>query len=103
MGSVAPGYCQTPARKLGRGVWNVLTFPGEIFNRIKTRCEDAGPIEGVTTGLFEGIGMSVFRLAMGIVETVFFVVPLPEKYEPIIKDPEFLFLDDVGKKQPKDA
>lgn len=87
----APGYCSGPIRKLGRGFWNLLTFPFEIPNRMTQVNKASGMYESVTYGFLEGLGMTCVRLAAGVFEVVTFPFPLPEKYGPVLNDPEFLF------------
>jgi len=92
----APAYCDGPGRKLGRGLWNMFTFPGEIPNRISKARQRAGLGEAMTSGFIEGIAMMGFRLAIGMYETATFIIPIPENYEPILNDPEFLLPDDTN-------
>ena len=87
----APAYCGGPSRKLGRGLANIATFPLELPNRIGQTHERAGLYEAMTYGFLEGIGMMVFRAAMGVYETATFLIPVPEGYEPVMKDPEFFY------------
>ncbi len=86
----APAYSDGPLKKLGRGIWNLLTFPFEVPNRMTEANKRAGCYESVTYGLWEGLCMACFRAAMGAYEVVTFPVPLPDRYEPILKDPEYL-------------
>jgi len=92
-----PGYCNGPIKKLTRGVSNIVTFPLEMYNRIKETNNRSGVMMAASYGVVEGLTMMLFRLATGMYEVVTFPVPLPEKYEPILKDPEFFF-DNSSKK-----
>jgi len=86
-----PGYCNGPIKKLTRGVSNIATFPFEMYNRIKETNDRSGVMMAATYGVVEGFAMMVFRLAAGMYEVATFPIPMPEKYEPILKDPEFFF------------
>lgn len=89
--SASPGYCDDPMRKLTRGICNLLTFPCELPIRIHAAYKRGGLAEGLTYGLWEGACNMVFRGAMGFYETISFPIPIPEGYEPIMTDPEFLW------------
>jgi putative exosortase-associated protein (TIGR04073 family) len=82
-------------KKLGRGVCNMATFPLELPSQIsKTNLTD-GPMAAFTWGLLKGVGMTGLRALVGVYETVTFPMPLPERYEPILTDPEFFFEDQI--------
>ncbi|MFA6320866.1 MAG: exosortase system-associated protein, TIGR04073 family [Candidatus Omnitrophota bacterium] len=89
--AAAPGYCDDPLKKLGRGIANIGTFPMEVLLQISRVNNSDGPIAACTWGLLKGVGMSGVRLAVGAYETVTFPIPLPKHYGPILKDPEFMF------------
>lgn len=95
---VSPAYCSIdingPIRKLGRGLWNMVTCPCELPNRIKKVTDVGSKTDAWTYGLFEGITMIGFRLAVGAFEVATFPFPLPEDYGPTLKDPEYFFLKD---------
>lgn len=93
-----PAYCGGPFRKLGRGISNFLTFPLEIPNRIAKTNERSGAYEAATYGIWEGGCMMVLRAAAGVFETLTFPFPIPEHYEPILSDPEFLINFNAKKK-----
>lgn len=95
MCSVMPAYCDNgPAKKLIRGVWNLCTFPLELFNRVDKVWRSRGPYQAFTYGLFEGMTMTLIRAAAGFLEVVTFPVPVPYDYEPYLNDPEFFFFTD---------
>lgn len=100
--SAAPGYCYGPIRKLERGIWNMLTCPAEIPHRMIERTRDSRTLDGVTIGFIEGATMMVFRGGIGFFETLLFPIPIPPKYEPTIKDPEFFFIKVPDDKVPGD-
>ena len=92
LGSATPGYCHYgPVRKLCRGICNMLFSPCEIVNRINEVSRDAGGVEGVTTGIWKGATMMCFRAGIGFFEVLLFPIPIPDHYEPSLKDPEFFF------------
>jgi putative exosortase-associated protein (TIGR04073 family) len=90
-GSAAAGYCQDPARKLGRGIANIITCPVEIPNNIvnRWRCDKA-IFESLVVGLPTGILRMVMRCGVGAFETVTFLFPLPSGYCPVM-EPEFVW------------
>lgn len=89
LGLAADGYCQSPLRKLGRGLANVVTCPFEVpKNMIDSYNKNLGFVESIFLGLPKGIGMTVVRCASGLYETVTFPLPAPAGYEPVLQ-PEF--------------
>ncbi len=86
-----PGYCYGPVEKLGRGIANLITWPLEIPNRMTQANKRSGPYEAATYGLMEGICSMLVRLAAGVFEVATFPFPLPERYEPILNDPELIW------------
>jgi len=83
-------YAQDPAKKLGRGVANILTGWLEIPKNIYNTSIEANPMVGITVGTAKGIGMSIVRTGAGVYEVFTFPFPLPEDYVPIL-EPEFVF------------
>lgn len=84
-----PAYCQTPVRKLGRGVANIVTCPFEIPKQIMEKyCAANSMWDGMLIGLPVGIGMTVVRAAVGAFETVTFPFPVPDDYRPVL-EPEY--------------
>ena len=84
---------QTPVRKLGRGLANAFTGFLELPQNIVDVAEDEGALAAVTYGIARGIAMTFLRTAVGVYETVTFMVPLPFDYEPIL-EPEFMMGED---------
>ena len=69
--------------KLVRGVTNIATSPAELPKQTYlTVCKDGAV--GYVTGPLKGIGMTVYRAFIGVVETVFFLVPQPGYYDSTI-------------------
>ena len=88
-------YAQTPVRKLGRGVANVVTCPIEIFYRMNQIAKQKGPIAGVSWGLFLGVTRMVVRGSVGVYEILTFPIPYPKGYRPLMSDPEFFLEQDT--------
>jgi putative exosortase-associated protein (TIGR04073 family) len=84
------GYFKSVGRKLGRGVANVVTAPFEIIRTPHLVAQDEGEVAGSTVGIIHGIGAAVTRELAGIIEVVTFLVPVPGKFQPLVK-PEFIF------------
>lgn len=92
LSAVSPAYCGGPLRKLGRGVSNLITCPLEIYNRMAKTNKDIGPsMEWIVYGFISGFVMMGYRATVGAWEVISFPIPVPEKYEPILTDPEFFF------------
>ena len=87
----SPAYCDDPVKKLGRGLCNIGTFIFELPLQVSRVNQVDGPMAGATWGVLKGIGMSGVRLLMGAYETITFPFPMPKDYQPILKDPEFMF------------
>ncbi|PIQ82222.1 MAG: hypothetical protein COV76_04900 [Candidatus Omnitrophica bacterium CG11_big_fil_rev_8_21_14_0_20_64_10] len=79
----------SPAGKLFRGMANAATGWMEIPKQISLKWQQAGPMEGVTAGLFRGVGYAVARSTVGGYEIATFPVPVPDGYRPVM-EPEFV-------------
>jgi putative exosortase-associated protein (TIGR04073 family) len=77
------------AFKLTRGVTNVATCIAEIPKQTMNSVRDRGTI-GYVIGPLKGIGMTLYRGIVGGVETIFFMVPQPGYYDPMV-DPEYVW------------
>jgi len=73
--------------KLGRGVTNFVTAPAEIPKQIVVTGREMGTVGYVAIGPLKGIGMTLYRGFIGMVETVFFAVPQPGYYDSTIEPP----------------
>ena len=71
------------AIKFSRGVANTFTSIAEIPKQTILTGRDMGGI-GYVYGPLKGIGMAFYRGIIGITETVFFAVPHPGYYDPMI-------------------
>ena len=83
-------YAQDPAKKLGRGLANILTGWIELPKNIYDTSVEDNPLAGLTIGLAKGIGMTIVRTGAGIYEVATFPFPIPEDYGPVL-EPEFIF------------
>lgn len=77
------------AIKFVRGVANTFTGIVELPKQTYTTVRDMGA-PGIFVGPIKGIGMTFYRTVIGVVETVFCVVPQPGYYDPMM-DPEFVW------------
>jgi putative exosortase-associated protein (TIGR04073 family) len=75
--------------KLVRGVTNVATSIVELPKQTILTGRNHGAV-GYVVGPLKGIGMTVYRTFIGLTETLFFLVPQPGYYDPMI-DPEFVW------------
>jgi putative exosortase-associated protein (TIGR04073 family) len=75
------------AIKLGRGVANIFTSPAEIPKQIILTGREMGTLGYVVIGPIKGIGMTLYRATIGVVETAFFTVPQPGYYDSTIDPP----------------
>ena len=83
--------------KLVRGVTNFATAIVEIPKQTIITAENHGEI-GYVVGPIKGVGMTLYRALIGITEAVFFMVPQPGYYDPMM-DPEFVWQGwDSGRK-----
>ena len=83
-------YAQDPAKKLGRGLANILTGWIELPKNIYDTSVEDNPLAGLTIGLAKGVGMTIVRTGAGIYEVATFPFPIPEDYGPVL-EPEFVF------------
>ncbi|UFS72039.1 exosortase system-associated protein, TIGR04073 family [Geomonas sp. RF6] len=77
------------AFKLIRGVANITTAVVEIPKQSYLTVRDRGNV-GYLVGPLKGMGMAFYRLFAGVTETVFFAVPQPGYYDPIV-EPEYVW------------
>ncbi len=74
------------AIKLTRGSANVVTCIAEIPKQSVITVRDLGGI-GYLVGPIKGVGMTLYRGFIGMAEAVFFLVPQPGYYDPMIDPP----------------
>lgn len=77
------------AVKLTRGVTNAVTSIVELPKQTILTGRDMGPV-GYIVGPIKGVGMTLYRGVVGVVEAVFCMVPQPGYYDPMM-DPEFVW------------
>lgn len=75
--------------KLVRGVTNVATCIVEVPKQTYKTVQAEGAA-GYVVGPLKGVGMTFYRGVLGAAEAVFFVVPQPGYYDPMV-DPEFVW------------
>jgi putative exosortase-associated protein (TIGR04073 family) len=95
----APCFAQEPPRpetivekmafKLTRGVTNVATSIVELPKQSYLTVRDQGKV-GYVIGPLKGFGMTIYRAFIGSVEALFFMVPQPGYYDPMI-DPDYVW------------
>lgn len=76
--------------KLARGLTNVVTSIAEIPKQTMITTREQGKV-GYVIGPLKGIMMTLYRGVVGGVEAVFFMVPQPGYYDPMI-DPEYVWI-----------
>ncbi|MBT1074772.1 exosortase system-associated protein, TIGR04073 family [Geobacter grbiciae] len=77
------------AFKLARGVTNVATAIVELPKQSYLSVRDRGNV-GYVIGPLKGVGMTLYRAFIGATEAVFFPVPQPGYYDPMI-EPDFVW------------
>lgn len=77
------------AFKLVRGVANVATSIVEVPKQSYLTVRDRGNV-GYVVGPIKGVGMALYRFVVGVTETVFFLVPQPGYYDPML-EPEYVW------------
>jgi putative exosortase-associated protein (TIGR04073 family) len=80
---------QDPAKKFCRGLLNVTTGFLEVPKNIRDTGRQDGLGMALTYGAAKGMFCTLRRMAVGVYEMVTFLLPLPEGYAPILKDPEY--------------
>jgi putative exosortase-associated protein (TIGR04073 family) len=78
------------AFKLSRGVANSVTGIAELPKQTILTGRDMGALGYVVIGPLKGLGMTFYRTFIGLTETIFFLVPQPGYYDPMI-DPTFVW------------
>ena len=73
----AESFAGNPFKKLGRGVSNIAFGGLEMLKQPVLIAREEGEIAGITYGVFQGIGYTVARIAVGATEVVTFLIPLP--------------------------
>lgn len=76
-------FAGDPSTKLGRGLTNIVTAPGEYVIRTIELTRDHDPVVSFFGGLVRGTFYTVGRALTGIYEVVTFPFPGPTNYEPL--------------------
>ena len=74
------------AVKLTRGVTNAVTSIAELPKQSVLTVRELGGA-GYIVGPLKGVGMTLYRGFIGMTEAVFFLVPQPGYYDPMIDPP----------------
>lgn len=74
------------AVKFTRGVTNTFTCIAELPKQSILTVRDMGA-PGYVVGPLKGLGMTIYRGFIGMAEAVFFLVPQPGYYDPMIDPP----------------
>jgi len=77
------------ALKFSRGVANTFTSIVELPKQTVLTVRGTGPT-GYLIGPLKGLGMTLYRGFIGVTEAVFFMVPQPGYYDPMI-DPKYVW------------
>lgn len=75
--------------KLVRGATNFFTAIVELPKQTILTSRNHGTV-GYVVGPIKGVGMTLYRAFIGLTETVFFMVPQPGYYDPMM-EPEFVW------------
>lgn len=75
--------------KLVRGTTNFFTSIVELPKQTILTSRNHGTV-GYVVGPIKGVGMTFYRAFIGLTEAVFFMVPQPGYYDPMI-EPEFVW------------
>jgi len=73
----ANAFAGNPLKKLGRGVCNIGFGVLEVPITIYDVNQEEGALASLTYGTFMGLGLTVARISVGLVEVVTFLMPLP--------------------------
>jgi putative exosortase-associated protein (TIGR04073 family) len=79
-----PDRIGNPGEKLARGVVNITTGWVEMPKQAALGAQEAGP-PGLIGGLLKGVALGVTRTVVGGLEAGTFFLPIPDRYEPILK------------------
>ena len=77
-------HAGNPGEKLARGVVNATTGWVEVPKETARGAQEAG-LPGLIGGLVKGVALGATRTVVGGVEIGTFMLPVPDRYEPILK------------------
>ncbi len=79
-----PGWAYGAGDKLTRGLMGIATGWLELPNQIVDTSQQRNVFVGITWGALKGAGQGLLREAVGVYETVSFLVPVPANYAPLL-------------------
>ena len=85
-------YINGALRKLGRGIANIATCPGEIPRTVSLVGREKGVVAESSVGVVQGLWRMLLRGLTGVYEVGSFFVETPKNFEPIMK-PEYIWAD----------
>ena len=88
--STTSAAAQGRMRKLGRGISNMVTAPGELMRTPELVGRREGYLAAMSVGVVEGVWRTLVREVTGIFEVVTFYAEVPKNYEPLMR-PEFIW------------
>jgi putative exosortase-associated protein (TIGR04073 family) len=71
--------------KLGRGLSNIVTGPGELYIQPVLMATQYEPAQALFGGIGKGLAMLLVREAVGAYELVTFPIPFPKKYKAVLE------------------
>ena len=83
-------YVDGMLRKLGRGISNIATCPGELVRTPTLVGRMDGYVAALSVGIVEGAWRTIVRGIAGVFEVVTFYAEIPKGFEPLMK-PEFVW------------
>ena len=85
-------YVDGALQKLGRGIANIVTCPGELIRTAEAVRVKQGFLASASVGVIKGLWRTIQRGVVGVFEVATFYVEVPADFKPIMK-PEFVFSD----------
>lgn len=85
-------YTDGMLRKLGRGIANVATCPGELLRTPTLLGHREGYLSAMTVGVVQGLWRTVLRGGVGVFEIATFYAEIPKDFKPMMM-PEFIHAD----------
>ncbi len=76
--------------KLGRGIANIATCPGELIRTPELVGKKDGYLAAMSVGILQGAWRTVLRGVTGVFEVATFYAEIPKDYAPLMK-PEYVF------------
>ena len=86
----APTYMEGSLHKLGRGLANIATCPGELIRVPTIVGRRDGYLAGSSVGVLQGAWRTILRGGAGVIEVLTFYLERPDDFKPLIL-PEYVF------------